>query len=243
MAHYQPLKTTFDNKWRYTVTDSSGTRTHICCLNCSGHENSEEAYQHYLMYSIQNAKKHIDQDNQKKCEICQTWTQNFFSLDFNFHYLCDEHLNAESLQSLYFENKKPQEDKVSLDFSNVPVNLENAMILLDSILDDETKQLFLNYKTEIDEEHFCCYIIASMGLRNAWGFWHDSPVAHWFRQRGIWMADGMSAIISTAFYHHLKQDKQTDEEWIKKERDFYDNYWNSQNVKAPTYEEWLLTLN
>jgi len=138
------------------------------------------------------------------------------------------------------------------DWSHVPKTLEEAMIVLDNELPEETKQEFRDYTpsntklslngTELPE-HFNCYIIASMGMRNYWGLWQDSPLAYYFRERGIWMADDMSGVISTAYYHHLKGDVVTDDAWLEKERQFYDAYWKSSDVNIPTFEEWKDSLN
>jgi hypothetical protein len=122
-------------------------------------------------------------------------------------------------------------------WSHVPGTLWDAMLKLDAELPEEDKGEFRDYLTT--EENPRCYLIANMGLRNGWGLWQDSPLAHWFRKRGIWHADDMSGIISTAYYHHINGTQEINEDWVAEERAYYDEHWCRSGVSAPTYESWL----
>lgn len=124
-------------------------------------------------------------------------------------------------------------------WEDVPNNLQEALELLDKDVLEDVKQEIRDYTPITQNSHFMCCIIGGMGMRNAWGLWHDSPLASWFRERGIWHADDMSAIIGTAFYHRLVGDKTIDDEWLAKERAFYDDYWAKAGATPETTEEML----
>lgn len=225
---------------------------------CQGHNTANEAIEHYRQYKLDKSEVRVDPDVQKKCELCGTWTQKFMDFGangwFDQYYLCEEHCNKEGLDSL---TKNPKltllkAPKFKRDWNDVPKTLQEAMEVLDRELEEETKNKVRNYTdpqykikmAQFDDlpDHFCCYIVGGMGMRNGWGLWSDSPLAHWFRSRGIFHADDMSAIVGTAYYHHLIGDKEVNDEWMISERQYYDAYWTASKCPIPTYEEWLKEL-
>jgi hypothetical protein len=177
-------------------------------------------------------------------------------------YLCVEHCNREGLElATKPKTKEIKPKKKKTNWYKVPVDLYEAIKLLDKELDEETKQEFRDYKvspTKIKityvskngsdaeslefKDHFHCYIIGGRGMRNSWGLWQDSPLAHWFRKRGIFHADDMSGVISTAFYHHIVGDKEINDEWVESERKYYEDHWIKSGCQIPTYESWLEEL-
>ena len=143
-------------------------------------------------------------------------------------------------------------EELKAKWPDVPTTLQEAMVILDQELPEDVKEEVRNYEEKYRitikgqeelPEHFMCCIVGGMGMRNGWGLWSDSPLALWFRDRGIWMADDMSGIIGTAYYHHLKGDKTIDDEWMKSERAFYDAYWKASGVTPETTEDMLARLD
>ena len=255
MAYYRPLKRELtDNRWYYTCTDGAGIYTMPCCEACGGHDTSSEAINCNRIYNVERAKDAVNEDEQHKCSICSAWTQKYYIFDPSHFrdeiYLCEEHFNKNFLDQATKPKEEPKKEKIKKDWSSVPKDLKEAMTYLDESLPEDVKEEFKNYKDDPQnlivgdvklEDHFACYIIASMGLRNSWGLWSDSPIAHWFRKRGVWMGDDLSAVISTAYYHHI-HGYEVDEDWVENERKYYDSYWKASGAEIPTYEDWVKGL-
>ncbi len=69
----------------------------------NGHETKEEACACYRSYLLDH---HLSfdsyKDEQRKCVICQSWTQKYASVSHEADYpLCEQHLNRESVEKLY----------------------------------------------------------------------------------------------------------------------------------------------
>jgi len=68
--------------------------------------------------------------------------------------------------------------------SNIPNTLDEAIQFLVEMSSDPSKT-------------------GGMGMRNSWGLWSGSKLAHWFYSKKIYHADDMSAIISESYKRHL----------------------------------------
>lgn len=84
-------------------------------------------------------------------------------------------------------------------------------------------------------------------LRNNWGLWDkNSPLAQWFRERGLWHADDFSGCIFKSLWCRLNG-LQFD---IEKERAYYEEFWKESGLgfdgvelpafKKPTWTRFLL---
>ena len=68
-----------------------------------GHETEAEACECYKQYILDhhlrlNLKM---SDEQRKCEVCQAWTQSYADAQMRIFTLCDKHNNRETVESLY----------------------------------------------------------------------------------------------------------------------------------------------
>ena len=69
-----------------------------------GHDTKEAACSCYRAYLLDQKTRFGEQQNQqKKCEVCQKWTQKFAETSMDIHYLCEEHLNKETLEKIFPE--------------------------------------------------------------------------------------------------------------------------------------------
>jgi hypothetical protein len=74
-----------------------------------GHKTAEEACKCYKNYLLDNAlrfhrpteEQKQKMDTQHKCKICSDWTQNMAELDLQHWYLCEKHLNRETVEKLF----------------------------------------------------------------------------------------------------------------------------------------------
>jgi hypothetical protein len=101
-----------------------------------------------------------------------------------------------------------------------PTTIEEAVLLLDKVLEDSTKQKVLTMTEDefISNSHFGL----GMWIRNNWGLWRGGKLAKDFNRKGIFHPDDMSGIILTCYYRHIhEQDWKLDEQIA-----FYQEYWN-----------------
>ncbi len=114
------------------------------------------------------------------------------------------------------DNSKP-------DFQYKPVNLDEAVLQLDKILHDTTKQKIL----AMTEDQFIAssHMDLGMSIRNNWGLWKGGQLSKYFNSIGIYHPDDMSGIILTSYYRQLHgQDRE-----IEKQVKSYQDYWESTN--------------
>lgn len=91
-------------RWHYTAqNDNRVFPVGYCAQGCPGHATPEEAREHYRLYLLDNAKYDGKiQGEQRKCEVCGLWVQTYASIPLNMemHFLCDEHCNRETLDTV-----------------------------------------------------------------------------------------------------------------------------------------------
>jgi hypothetical protein len=107
----------------------------------------------------------------------------------------------------------------------IPVSLDAALETLDKMSSQEDKDWF----SKQPEEHpgAALHFNAGMAMRNSWKLWHkEEPLTQWFRARGIWHADDMSAIIYKAFWCKVN-DKPFN---LDKEIAYYITFWATQGI-------------
>jgi len=101
MAYYSAQQKS-NKKWHYTCQNGAGIFDIGYCDKCRGHDTELEAMEHYRQYNIDHAVEMIDTDIQKKCQICQEWTQSFMAFKETTlpkqYYLCKNHCNKEGLE-------------------------------------------------------------------------------------------------------------------------------------------------
>ena len=96
--------------WHYTLeNDGRIMPVGYCAQDCLGHTTPEEAREHYRLYLLDNAKYDgMLQGEQRQCEICGLWTQSYAHIPLNMeaHFLCEEHLNRETLDTVMYRVKQ-----------------------------------------------------------------------------------------------------------------------------------------
>lgn len=69
-----------------------------------GHATAEEACACHKEYLLDNRLRltGFTENQQERCQICKAWTQKYAQLGgYSMFFLCDEHLNRESVSQLY----------------------------------------------------------------------------------------------------------------------------------------------
>jgi len=128
---------------------------------------------------------------------------------------------------------------VPTDTVYIPVDINDCLVQLDKVLSDSSKTNI----AAMTEDQFIKQAYRSLGMwiRNHWGLWQGSHLAHYFRAKGVKDPEGISVIILRCYHSHiLKQDirfeerikeaheaeekeKQEHEEAIKKQFSAYHN--------------------
>lgn len=104
-----------------------------------------------------------------------------------------------------------------------PHDLRGAMRALDRLLSpEEIEQL---RSGELDPASL--HMGLGMFLRSHWGLWHRSPLARWFRLRGVWHADDMSGIILESYVRRLRGEPIRLREQIA----YYEAYWKAAEAR------------
>jgi hypothetical protein len=111
----------------------------------------------------------------------------------------------------------------SNDLINVPNNLDEAILQLDKVFDDTTKNEIL----KMNETDFTFDLHFSTGtwMRNNWGLWKGNNLTSYFNNLGIHHPDDMSSIILTCYYRHLKNEGYE----LDKQIQYYKEYWQNKN--------------
>ena len=68
-----------------------------------GHETEEEArecYREYLLDHRLMLNRKMENE-QRKCQVCEEWTQGFAEIDQRLFTLCDQHNNREAVETLF----------------------------------------------------------------------------------------------------------------------------------------------
>jgi hypothetical protein len=107
------------------------------------------------------------------------------------------------------------------DLKYKPINLDEAILQLEKIHHDTTKQKILAM-TEgqfIGNSHFGL----GMWMRNNWGLWKGGELSKYFNSIGIFHPDDMSGIILTSYYRQLKGLDRELEKQVK----YYQDYWKA----------------
>lgn len=90
--------------WRYTVESGNIVRAvGYCADDCPGHPTEEGAREHYKEFMLD---KHLElggmhRDRQRRCKVCDTWTQKFARVDDHHFSLCEEHCSRAEVAKLY----------------------------------------------------------------------------------------------------------------------------------------------
>ena len=88
--------------WDWTnVRDHVARRSAPCNEGCA-HKSAREAARHFYDYCLETAKAHPHSDEQRKCEICDAWTDTAMgntqmSLAIRPVELCEQHRTQEYL--------------------------------------------------------------------------------------------------------------------------------------------------
>jgi len=94
-------------------------------------------------------------------------------------------------------NAKPFGRCASGDRGKLPATLDEAIAELGRLLN--LRQTEILRGSDPTEWHHSL----GMALRNCWGLWGDGPLGDWFRRRGIFHPDDMSAIVLESFRRKL----------------------------------------
>lgn len=103
MNYYQALKLQDTGLYHYTCTNGDHTyAVGYCADGCPGHATPEEAQEHYRQYTLDTQTHYngVNNDTQRKCEVCGEWTQHYALVEHRRYALCDEHRNRDELEKL-----------------------------------------------------------------------------------------------------------------------------------------------
>ncbi len=97
-----------------------------------------------------------------------------------------------------------------IDGEYIPADVYDAIRTLDSIFTAKEKRLLrrgdIGFESELELE---------MWIRNGWGLWRHSRLAHYLAQTGkadyLGDADGMSSYLTSAYLKHLRGEKYIDD--------------------------------
>ncbi len=101
----------------------------------------------------------------------------------------------------------------------IPKDLDDCFeTLTNKILFNED---YLALKSGTEEEMGEQHHFLGQQLRNEWELWHDSRLAKWFNDKGIFHADDMSAIILTSYWREINKELIELDDQIKDYQDFW----------------------
>jgi hypothetical protein len=121
--------------------------------------------------------------------------------------------------------KRGEAKKQDTELAEAPKTLDEAVQFLLNTTSETDSALFA--KEPEDSPGASIHFFAGMAMRNRWGLWKkEQPLTQWFRERRIWHADDMSAVIYKAFWCKLNN-KPFD---INVEVVYYLNYWFDQGI-------------
>ena len=116
----------------------------------------------------------------------------------------------------------------------IPVDLEDCMRQLDSLLSLENK----NWIRAVSEEEFVNSQHFSLGIwmRNNWRLWGNSRLKNYFNEQGIHHPDDMSGVILQCYYHFakgekvdykkiLRDERKAEKAWLKQIQETNDEDW------------------
>ena len=115
------------------------------------------------------------------------------------------------------------QDNSKSDLKYKPVNLDEAVLQLEKIHHDTTKQKII----AMTEDQFIAgsHMGLGMWIRNNWGLWKGGELSKYFNSIGIYHPDDMSGIILTSYYRHLHGQYRELEKQVK----YYQDYWKATN--------------
>jgi hypothetical protein len=109
--------------------------------------------------------------------------------------------------------------------AKAPKDLGDAILVLDKDMTDELRGKFAKEPAEHPGAKY--HFFGGMAMRNNWGLWDkEQPLTKWFRARGIWHADDMSAIILKAYWCFLSDVPFH----IAKEAEHYKKFWEKSGL-------------
>ena len=214
MAYYSPQQKQTTGKWHYTCQNGACIFEVGFCNECEGHDSPGEATEHYRQYKLSQSEIKIDDECQKKCEICSAWTQSYRTYGDSWwlehYYFCDEHLGVKFLDELTVPKKKVK------SITETPKQYEGYQ----PNDFDEAVNYLVNQKYNTGD-HFG----SGMALRNDWGLWYnETPLAKWFTGKRLYHGDDRSGLLSKAVEAKIKGENFDLDSEIK----FYQEWWEKQ---------------
>jgi len=110
----------------------------------------------------------------------------------------------------------------SKDLDYIPKNLEEAIVQLDIIFSDSTKNEIINMPEE--DFKYGTHMSTGRWIRNAWVFRGERELGKYFNNLEIYHPDDMSGIILTSYYRHLHNQDLRVEEQVE----HYKEFWRKQ---------------
>jgi hypothetical protein len=106
-----------------------------------------------------------------------------------------------------------------IDKNLKPKNLDEAILQLDKLFPDSTKQKIAH----MEENDFLgnSHLTTGMWIRNNWGLWKGSELSKYFNELGIYHPDDMSGIILRSFYRHIKSQDYDLDNQIKISQEYW----------------------
>ena len=124
-----------------------------------------------------------------------------------------------ALNSYGQQNPGTLEKRNNVDSIYVPINLDDCLRQLDTILVDSVK---IHIKS-LTEDQFSGKYHHGLGtwMRNNWGLWKGSRLSKYFNEKGIFHPDDMSGIILDSYHRSLTGREINLDQQVK----YYQDYW------------------
>lgn len=117
-------------------------------------------------------------------------------------------------------NESGVNNAVDLDSKDPPTTLDESLLRLQQKIPPEMNQWIIC----LPDGEFSVIVHHSFGtyLRNSWGLWKNSKLAHYFYERGIFHPDDMSNIILTSYQRRVKEEPIDLDEQIRQHKEYWE---------------------
>ena len=119
---------------------------------------------------------------------------------------------------------------MKLNEDRVPINLEEALIILKETLEPEDIEEIKNPESTSTQLHFSF----GMYLRNEWSLWHkDTVLVEWFNKTyGIKHADDISGVILECLWNDVRGEPRKDKILAERSIEYWKRIKENPSVKV-----------
>lgn len=115
----------------------------------------------------------------------------------------------------------------------VPENIDEALTMLDGMIDEDLKRKIKGGEIDPSDLHFSL----GMRLRNRWGLWSGSRLAGYFNKIGIEDPDAMSAIILETYFRKSNGRPLEIDEQVARHKAYWDSKKGLRDKRAKIEKE------